>query len=232
MNPNVSQENANPIPTKGNKVKVIPLVLGIILLLGSTGYFLYKAIKTSKISTTSTASPAPLIASTSAEPLADNPQNLQTYVDPTYHFSIQYPKEILYTSPSYAPDNAYYTITFKPDPKTAPSGTPQTQGLEIRVLNNTKKLSSRDYIEQVYIGQTPTLSESDTKKQIESAIKLNVVKSLDATWIDNFTSGLDSTGPQVFIGKDNNMYQLISADHGPSGAFRLQFILNSFKFTQ
>src|SRR5690242_5018817 len=117
MNQDQPKPNTTLPPTKKNKIRIIPLTLGIILLLGSVTYLLTKTTKNTQPEVG--ASPAAVTtktASSSAQPAIDS-SKLETYVDPTYHFSIQIPPQVIHSNGEYLDNNSYYTVSFKPDPK-------------------------------------------------------------------------------------------------------------------
>lgn len=234
--PNPTQPSASQPKPGSSLLKITVLFLAIVLILGGAVIYYLKTVKNSPSShpaaQTTVNPPSTPIASSSASAsgLADT-TNWQAYEDPTYHFSLKYPSDWIQKGPSYIDNNKYYSVSFSPDPKTHSQSDLLTnpQGIEIRVVKNPNNLTSKAYVEQVYIGQDQYFSQPEMKKQIEDSIKDVKIPGLDITAMMAFAGGPGSIGPQVFIAKDSNIYQIISADHGTSGLETLKTFLSTFK---
>lgn len=210
----------------------------IVLILGGTVTYYLKVAgnkaqtqPVSKTTTTPSSTPAAASSSASVSALGIDISSWQAYEDPTYHFSLKYPPDWIHSQGEYADNRSFYTVTFSPDPKTRSSNELLTnpKGIEVRIFKNPANLSSRDYVEQVYIGQDKYFSQPEMKKQIEASIKDIKIPGMDATPMVAFAGGSGSIGPQVFIAKDGSIYQLISADHGQTGEETLKTVLSTLK---
>ncbi len=192
-------------PSKFKNLLFILLAVVVVALLGTGGYVAYQ-----RVANNNPPSPSPT-PTESPDPTAD----WETYVNEEVGFSIQYPnkwRELVRDIETSGTGQSSEIVVLTPDPAKFDMG--QIQGIFITAVDNSDKISPRDYAQRVINYQKGSLCY-DT---IEVSELSEVVENLDGVILTGLC-GVLSQGPMLIASNGDYIVALSSSFHKENEIF-------------